>query len=92
MAWHSLSKPKSRILYKALGLVLKDEYEENEMMHKVQVSFTTEASKDLLSEAREIAIFELIIDGLFTMFDLNESNALDKEEFKTLISQLKKCC
>ena len=37
-------------------------------------------------------MFELVVDGLFTIFDLDESNDLDREEFNFLTSTLKECC
>ena len=37
-------------------------------------------------------MFEIVVDGLFTIFDLDESNDLDREEFNFLVSALRECC
>jgi hypothetical protein len=71
-----------------LGLSL-DDMPQEEFVH----DFIWTELEDLKEPAtKKMAMFEMVVDGLFTIVDLDESNDLDREEFNFLANALKQCC
>ena len=76
--------PKAE-LHKAVHITLKDRYNKDDFIDREHWVILRDSTE------KEVIAFEIFVDALFTIVDLDESNGIDADEFRFLIEIIAEC-
>lgn len=72
-------------MHKAVHVTLKDRYNKDDFIEVEHWVILRDSNE------KEVIAFEIFVDALFTIVDLDESNGIDADEFQFLLDILAEC-